>query len=207
MEVEIFDQKRNSVGKIDLNPAVFEQKISTGFLHEVHLAYLAGRRAGTACTKTRGDVSGTGKKPFRQKGTGRARQGTTRAPHMPGGGIAFGPKPRSYDMKVSKKAKRTALKQALSWKAQTQEIMVVDKLEISKSKTKIVAGFLKQLQLTGKVLIVGANPTQELIMASRNIPNVIVTSVAGLNAESVLATGTVLFTPDALEQIEERFKS
>ena len=206
MEVEIFDQKKKSVGKVDLNPAVFEQKINTGFLHDVHLAYLAARRAGTACTKTRGDVSGTGSKPFRQKGTGRARQGTTRSPHMPGGGVAFGPKPRSYDMKVSKKAKRTALKQALSWKAQSEKIMVVDKLDISKAKTKVVAEFLKQLEITGKVLIVGASPSQEFILASRNIPNVVVTSAAGLNAESVLATDMVLLTPDALEQIEERLK-
>lgn len=197
--------KGKKAGTVDLSAAVFEAAIRPHLVQAEVRRQLAARRAGTHSTKNRALVSGGGAKPYRQKGTGRARQGTTRAPQFAGGGIAFGPVPRNYSHKLNKKTRRAALRSALSWQLEESGIMVVDGLEVDGYNTKQMAGIISGLGLSGKsvlVVIAEANPTVEA--SARNIPGVSVIRAEGLNVYDVLRHKGILFTKASLEAIEAR---
>ena len=159
-------------------------------------------RQGTADTKTRSEVSGGGRKPWRQKGTGRARQGSTRAPHWPGGGVVFGPHPRSYAIKMNRKERRLALKSALAYKAIESKLIVVDKLEVS-NKTKDMKKILDNLKVNKKVLIVVDELNDNLILSSRNLNNVLLLSVDEINTFDIVYADTMIITENAVKQLEE----
>lgn len=203
-EIEIFDKENKTVGKIELPPEIFGVDVNRGLLHEVVRNHLANMRQGTASTKTRGLVSGGGKKPWRQKGTGRARHGSIRSPIWRGGGTVFGPMPRDYSYRLPKKMKWSALCSALSGKLSDGELMVVDSLSISEPKTKLFKGVLRGLGLDGNsLLIVLPEKNRNIQLAARNIPMVDVTMVDELNVYSILAHEKVILTKDAVERMKE----
>lgn len=160
-------------------------------------------RQGTHSTKTRAEVRGGGKKPWRQKGTGRARQGTIRAPHWPGGGIAFGPKPRDYDKKMNRKERRLALKSALAYKVINEELVVVESLEVQSLKTKDMKNLLEKITAVGKVLIVVEELTDNLILSTRNLDNVNLLQVSEINTYDVINCNKMVITENAVKAIEE----
>lgn len=199
MEIEIRDKSNSVVGKMSLT----ERAVSEGLLHESVLNYLANQRQGTHATKTKGLVSGGGKKPWRQKHTGRARAGSIRSPLWKGGGTIFGPLPRDYSYSMPKKAKKTAFLGALAKKAEAQEIVVLDSLALSTPKTKEMAGILKNLGLDGKsTLIIMAEGDKNTMLASRNIPTVSVKTLSEANIYDVLTHERLLITKDALQRLE-----
>lgn len=202
-KVAVYNKEGATVGEITLSDAVFGAEVNPGLLHEVVQMYLANQRQGTSDTKTRSEVSGGGKKPWRQKGTGRARQGTTRAPHWRHGGVAFGPHPRDYGYSMNKKARRAALRQALSSKLASGEIVVVDALEFEAPKTKEVAALLKALGAQGKAYIVTDVENTNVYKSARNIPGVRANAARNLNVYEVLAAGKLVFTKDAVAKVEE----
>jgi large subunit ribosomal protein L4 len=167
------------------------------------VAYRAAQRSGTASTKTVGEVAGTNKKPWRQKGTGRARAGSFRSPLWAGGGVVFGPKPRDYSKKVSKKTRALALRKALSERLKAGDVIVVDDLKLSSAKTKDFVGVMKSLDLKGTTLVV-APVDKNLILASRNVEKVAVTTSESLNTYDVLRPDKLLFTKSAFEKVEAR---
>ena len=191
------------MAKKKLDPKIFEAKIRPDLHHSVVLGQLAAKRRGTHATKNRSRVSGGGAKPFRQKGTGRARQGTTRAAQHAGGGITFGPQPRSYAQRISKKVRRTALRSALSLRNGESALKVVDDFELPEIKTKLVAKQLDSLGMSD-VLIVTGKRDPRLERAARNIPTVKVLPAGGLNVRDVLARKSVLLIGDAVTEIQER---
>ncbi|MGE5509243.1 MAG: 50S ribosomal protein L4 [Chitinophagales bacterium] len=200
--VSVVNVKGQKVGELALSDAVFGVESNEGLLHEAVVAYLASRRAGTHDTKTRGEVSGGGRKPWRQKGTGRARQGSIRAPQWPGGGTVFGPTPRSYAYKLPKKMRRLALKSALSAKVKAEEIVVLDELTLAEAKTKEMASVLDALKAE-QALIVTSAPDQTVELAARNIPGVKTAAADGLNVYDVLAHDRLIITKDAVAKVEE----
>jgi large subunit ribosomal protein L4 len=200
--VEIVDKERKAAGSAELPDKVFGVEVKPHLLHHVVTAQLAGRRAGTHSTKTRSDVSGGGKKPFRQKGTGRARMGTTRSPLMPGGGTVFGPHPRKYDMKVNRKEMRAALCGALTSKAQENRVVVVDDLSLPAPKTKEFLKVASALGLTNALLVVEGDP-ENLALGMRNLRAFKSLPVAGLNVYDVLSYEQLVLTRAALEKISE----
>lgn len=163
----------------------------------------ASARQGTASTKTRGEVSGGGRKPWKQKGTGNARQGSIRAPHWTGGGIVFGPSPRNYSKKMNRKERRLALKSALTYKVNDKEVIVVENIDIKTNKTKDMLNLLEGLKATGKTLIVTSELTENLILASRNIGNVKLVLANELNTYDVLYCEKMIITEDAVKYVEE----
>ncbi|MDI6785550.1 MAG: 50S ribosomal protein L4 [bacterium] len=203
MEIEILNCKGETVEKINLNKEIFNQGISVSLLHEVVKGYLNNRRLGTACTKTRGMVSGSGRKPWKQKGTGRARSGSVRNPIWRGGGIIFGPSPRSYYINLSPKVKRKALCMSLSDKVINNKMKIIDFLNIESNKTKEAVNLLSNLNLE-KVLIVVSEEEEKARRPFRNIKNTKVTRAKDLNAYEVLVFPEILFTKDALIKLEER---
>jgi large subunit ribosomal protein L4 len=198
----VVNVKGQKVGELALSDAVFGVESKEGLLHEAVVAYLASQRAGTHDTKTRGEVSGGGRKPWRQKGTGRARQGSIRAPQWPGGGTVFGPTPRSYAYKLPKKMRRLALKSALSAKVAAEEIVVLDELTLSEAKTKEMAAVLGALKAE-QALIVTSAPNDMVQLAARNIPGVKTAAADGLNVYDVLAHDRLVITKDAVAKVEE----
>ncbi len=200
--VEIVDKERKATGSADLPDSVFGVEVKNHLLHHVVIAQLAGRRAGTASTKTRSDVSGGGKKPYRQKGTGQARRGTSRSPLMPGGGTVFGPHPRKYNMKVNKKEMRAALCGALTSKAQENMIVLVDDLSLPAPKTKEFLKVASALGLTSALLVVDDSP-ENLELGMRNLKGFKTLPVAGLNVYDVLSYDKLVLTRTALEKITE----
>ena len=160
-------------------------------------------RQGTADTKTRSEVSGGGRKPWKQKGTGRARQGSTRAPHWPGGGIVFGPHPRSYSKKMNKKERRLALKSALSYKVIGSELVIIDSLNIADGKTKTMVNILNDLKLNGNILLVVESLNENIVLATRNLPNVILLEASEINTYDVISSDVMVVTSEAIKQIEE----
>lgn len=160
-------------------------------------------RQGTHSTKTRSEVRGGGRKPWRQKGTGRARQGTIRAPHWPGGGIAFGPKPRSYDKKMNRKERRLALKSALAYKYQQKEMLVLENLEIKSPKTKDMVAYLEKLGVTGKMLIVVEELSDNLILATRNLEKINLLQASDINVYDIINCRKMIITEGAIKIIEE----
>ncbi len=201
--VDIYNIKREKVGELELKDEIFGVEIKTPVLHEVVTWQRAKRRAGTASTRTRGEVSGGGRKPWRQKGTGRARAGSIRSPLWRGGGIVFGPKPRSYDYPLPKKIRRLAMKMALSSKLQNGQLVVLDDYPQTTPKTKDFVAVLKNFDI-GKALIVTSGAHQTLELSARNVPQVHVLPTAGLNVYDILRYEHLLLLAPAVPQIEAR---
>ena len=201
--IDIKDVDGKVAGTAELSDSVFGIEPNIPVMHLVVRAQRAAWRAGTHQTRTRGMVSGGGKKPFRQKGTGRARQGSIRAPHYPGGGVVFGPHPRSYAMKVNKKEVKLALRSALSAKLADGELTVVDKLEFEEPSTKQAVAVLKALGIEGRTTIVVGNEDVEAFLSFRNIPTVDIIPVAEANAYELLDNKNLIFTEEALKTLEE----
>ena len=183
---------------VDLDPAIFGIEPNVGVMHQVVTAQLAAARSGTQSTKTRAEVRGGGKKPWRQKGTGRARQGSTRAPHWTGGGVALGPKPRSYRQKTPKKMVQLALRSALSDRAADGKVVVIDAYDREAPKTKNAIALLEQLNLSGKVLVVVTAEDLNVSLSFRNLPDCHVILSSELNAYDVLCSDWVLFSRGSL---------
>ena len=203
--LDVVTTENKKAGTVDLAAAIFEVKVKPDLLHAEVNRQLAARHTGTHSTKNRAAVSGGGAKPWKQKGTGRARQGTTRAPQWAGGGSAFGPVPRSYDQKLPKKVRRAALRCALSQRLEESAITVVDSLEIGEFKTKRVAELLGALGIEGGgVLIVIDTEDAHIERSARNIPRVKVLRVAGLNVYDVLRYPSLVLTSAAVEAIDAR---
>ncbi len=202
-KVAVYNKEGATVGEITLSDAVFGAEVNPGLLHEVVQMYLANKRQGTADTKTRAEVSGGGRKPWRQKAPGRARHGSIRSPLWRKGGIVFGPHPREYGWSMPKKARRAALRQALSAKVKSGELIVVDKFELEAPKTREVATLLKNLKVDGSAFIVTAQEDVNIYKSARNIPGVRVNAARNLNAYDVLAASKLVFTQDAVAKVEE----
>ncbi len=202
-QTTLYDRTGASVGTVELADALFAAPVNVSVLHQVVTAQLAGRRTGTSSTKTRGDVAGGGKKPYRQKGTGRARQGSIRAPHYRGGGAVFGPHPRSYEQRLPKKMKQLALRGALTAKLGDEAIMVIDSFGLEAIKTRELAGVLAALQVTGRVLVVAPGRDERLDLSARNLPTVVVILADSLNVVDLLRADTVLIEQPALARMEE----
>ena len=201
--IDIYNAGGDVVGSMDLNENVFGADVRTGVMHEVVVNYLANQRQGTQSTKTRTEVRGGGIKPWRQKGTGRARQGSIRAPQWVGGGVALGPKPRDYRYAVNKKVRRLALKSALSAKVQDSELIVLDAFEAPEIKTKQVAELLKNLKVTEKALIVLPENDKNIVASARNIKGVDTTYVGAINTYEVLSHTKCIILKDAVTKLEE----
>jgi large subunit ribosomal protein L4 len=201
-QADLFDIKGEKVGEVEIKDEVFNCEVKTYLMHDVVTMQLANRRRGTASTKTRKEVSGGGKKPFRQKGTGRARQGSSRSPLQPGGGTVFGPHPRDYSYSVPKKVRRSALRSALTVRFTGLAMKVLDKLELEAISTKNFNGIVRTFSLT-KPLFVIDKKNEVLEKSARNLPFVKVLRVEGLNVYDIIKHEQLVLTLDALRRIEE----
>ena len=201
--LKIVNMAGKETGEITLSDAVFGAEVNATVLHTAVKAYLANQRQGTQSTLTRTEVRGGGIKPWRQKGTGRARQGSIRAPQWVGGGVAIGPKPRDYSYRLNKKVKRLALKSALSSKVEESEIIVLDALDCKEFKTKQVADMLAKLNVTEKALIVLPENDKKIVNSARNIRGVDATFVGAINTYEVLNHTKCIILKDAVEKLEE----
>ena len=201
-KVDLLNMEGKKVGDIELAESVFAVEVNEYAMHDVVLNYLANQRQGTQSTKTRSEVSGGGRKPWKQKGTGRARQGSIRAPQWIKGGIALGPKPRSYKYTLNKKVKRLALKSALTTKVQENNIIVLDSLNFDEVKTKNMAKVLENIKVE-KALVVISEKNLNVQLSTRNIPNVKAALVNTINTYDLLKYQTLVITKDAVEKIEE----
>jgi len=202
-EVKVHDMKGKVVGDVTLSEAVFGVKPNTKAVHAAVKNHLANRRQGTQSSLTRAEVRGGGAKPYRQKGTGRARQGSKSVPHYTHGGVAFAPKPRSYRYSLNKKLKRLALKSALSLKAGNDKIIVVDSIKLKAIKTKDFAKFLNAIGVEGKALVVTPDINNTIVMSARNIPGVKTTFATLLNTYDIMDAKTFIVDKAALSKIEE----
>lgn len=200
--VKVYNIDGKEVGQLELNDSVFGVKINEHLVHMAVVSQLANKRQGTQSTKTRSEVSGGGKKPWRQKGTGHARQGSTRAPQWTGGGVVFAPKPRDYTIKLNKKEKQAALKSALTSKVQDEKFIVLDALALEEAKTSKFAAILKNLEVH-KALVVTRDVEKNVVLSARNIPGVKTTEAASVNVYDILKYDTVVITKDAVAAIEE----
>ncbi len=202
-KLEIKDKNNNTVETITLADEVLRVRKGSSVIHDVVVNYRANQRQGTHSTKTKGFVSGGGRKPWRQKGTGRARVGSNRSPLWKGGGTTFGPRPRDYSYNMPKKARKVALREAFNTKLSDGEVVIIDKFSIEKPKTKEMLGILKNLELTGKsVLIVLSEKDDSVILSARNIPGVYVTKMSELNTYALVAHHMILMTKEAITQLE-----
>ena len=204
-KVDVLDMNGKKVSTIELSDAVFGMTPNEKVMHAAVVNFLANQRQGTQSTKTRSEVSGGGKKPWRQKGTGRARQGSIRSPQWTHGGIALGPKPRDYSYRLNKKVKRLAMVSALSAKAQAGEMVVIDKIEAAEYKTKTVAAMLKAVDATKKALIVTPAVDEKLVKSAANLAGVSTTVVGQINTYAVLNGGKLVISADAAKKLEEVF--
>lgn len=202
-KLSVLNIKGEKVSEITLNKEVFEITPNDAVLFDAIILARNAMRQGTASTKTRAEVSGGGRKPWRQKGTGRARQGSTRAPHWYHGGIAFGPKPRTYATKMNRKERRLALKSALSHKVLDKCMTIVDNLNIETNKTKDMKNILNNLKIEGKTLIVADELSDNLILATRNLPNVLLLAADEINVLDIVFVDNMIITTEAVKQIEE----
>ncbi len=203
MELAVYNTSGEEVRKIEVSDDVFNAPRRTDLLHQALTRQLANARQGTADTKTRGEVAGSTAKLFRQKGTGRARQGGSRAPHRRHGGIVFGPHPRSYRQDMPKKMRRLAIRSALSSKVADEELMVVETLELSAPSTKRMIEIIKDMRLGHSVLIVTENSNQNVVKSARNIPRVWTSPASVLNVADILKHRRVLMTEGAIRRVEE----
>lgn len=204
MKLTIKDTKGNNTGELEVKFPLIENGKGTQAVHDAVVAYQAAQRSGTACTKTMGEVAGSGKKPWRQKGTGRARAGSFASPLWRGGGVVFGPKPRDFAKKVSRKTKQLALRKALSERLRAGDVVVVDDLKLESPKTKEFVGLMSALDLKGTALIVAQAADKNLSLASRNVSRVAFTTSDSLNTYDVLRPDKLVFTRGAFEQVEAR---
>ena len=200
--VTVYNMEGNEVGTMELNDAVFGVEINEHLVHLAVVRQLANNRQGTQKAKTRSEVSGGGRKPWRQKGTGHARQGSIRAPQWTGGGVVFAPVPRDYEVKMNKKERRAALKSALTSKVQENKLVVVDSLALAEAKTKEMQKVLTNLK-ADKALVVTAGDDQNVVLSARNIADVQTATVNTINVYDVMKHSTVVVTKDAVASIEE----
>ena len=200
--VTVYNMEGNEVGTMELNDAVFGVEINEHLVHLAVVRQLANNRQGTQKEKTRSEVSGGGRKPWRQKGTGHARQGSIRAPQWTGGGVVFAPVPRDYEVKMNKKERRAALKSALTSKVQENKLVVVDSLALAEAKTKEMQKVLTNLK-ADKALVVTADDDQKVVLSARNIADVQTATVNTINVYDVMKHNTVVVTKDAVASIEE----
>ncbi len=202
-KINVLNTKGEKVSDIKLNETVWMIEPNDAVLYDAITLARNAERQGTADTKTRSEVSGGGRKPWKQKGTGRARQGSTRAPHWPGGGIVFGPHPRSYSKKMNKKERRLALKSALAYKVIGSELIIIDNFNIADTKTKSAIELLNNLKATGNILIVVDSLNENIILATRNLPNVILLEASEINTYDVIASDVMVITTEAVKMLEE----
>ena len=202
-KLALYNMEGSEIGTIELSDAVFAHEINKVAMHQVVVNYLANQRQGTQSTKTRSEVRGGGIKPWRQKGTGRARQGSIRATQWIKGGIALGPKPRDYSYTVNKKLKKVALVSALSAKCADNEIIVVDNITLDEIKTTKIAEMLKNLKVESKALIVTNEKNDNVVKSARNIKGVTTTFMGSLNVYDILNSDVMVVTKDAVSKIEE----
>ena len=200
--VAVYNMEGKEVGKLDLNDAVFGVEVNEHLVHMAVLQQLANNRQGTQKAKTRSEVRGGGRKPWRQKGTGHARQGSTRAPQWTGGGVVFAPVPRDYAFKINKKEKRAALKSALTSRVQENKLIVVDELKLDEIKTKQFAQVMKNLNVEKALVVIDEND-QNIVMSAKNIPTVKVAQTNTINVFDILKYSTVVVTKAAVATIEE----
>ena len=201
-KVSVYNMEGKEVGSMELNDAVFGVEVNEHLVHMAVVQQLANNRQGTQKAKTRSEVRGGGRKPWRQKGTGHARQGSTRAPQWTGGGVVFAPTPRDYSFKVNRKEKRAALKSALTSRVQENKLIVVDELKFDEIKTKKFAEVLKNLNLDKALVVLNEND-EKVVMSAKNIPTVKTTQINTINVYDVLKYNTVVLTKAAAESIEE----
>ncbi|KAF0218114.1 MAG: large subunit ribosomal protein [Geobacteraceae bacterium] len=199
--IDVYDIKKNKVGEIELSDTVFNSDVKEYLIHEAVKIQLANRRAGTASVKNRAAVSGGGKKPYRQKGTGQARQGTIRAPHYPGGGVAFGPRPKVYNLSMNKKARRAAIRSALSLMFKDSKLTVMNSFNLESISTKGFVGVLDTFDINKTLLVIdGANHNLEL--SARNVKDVKVLKSEALNVFDIMKYQNIVFTQDAVRKVE-----
>ena len=204
-KVKVFNMAGESVGTLTLKDEVFAVEENLPLIHEVVVAYNANQRQGTKSTLTRSEVRGHAKKPYRQKHTGNARQGSTKAPHQIGGGVGFAPKPRDFSKKINKQAKRLAFLSALSTKLAQNEITVVDEFKLNEVKTKEIQNFLNAFKFDKSVVLVTEDKNADILRAGANIPTVSVTTADLLNTYEVVANKNVVLTKAAIKSIEEAY--
>jgi len=202
---QVFDAEGKGTGTVELPAAVFGIKPHAAVVHEVLIAQLANRRAGTGATKTRGEVSGSTRKIWRQKGTGRARHGSRKAPIFVGGGITFGPRPRDYTQKTPQKVRHLAVRSALSAKAAAGQIVVIEPLALEAPRTKVIAGLLRQLPAGGKTLIITPVPDAVMVRSASNLPDVTVRPATSLSVHDLLRAERVVLTRPAVAALVEVF--
>jgi len=204
MKLAVKDIQGKDQGEVEITMTLIENGRGTEAVHQTVVAYNAAQRMGTACTKNAGEVAGTNKKPWRQKGTGRARAGSFQSPLWRGGGVVFGPKPRSYDKKVNSTTRQLALRKALSERLKAGDVLIVDDLKLPSAKTRDFLSVLSALQVEGTALIVAHGVDKNLSQASRNVARVELATGESLNTYQVLRSGKLVFTRGALEQVEKR---
>jgi len=200
--VSVYNMEGNEVGSMDLNDAVFGVEVNDHLVHMAVVSQLAGKRQGTQKAKTRSEVSGGGRKPWRQKGTGHARQGSIRAPQWKGGGVVFAPVPRDYSFKMNRKEKRLALKSALSSRVEENKLIVLDELKLDGIKTKNFVNILNNLKVEKALIVLGDND-ENVVRSAGNVPNVKTALSNTINVYDILKYNTLILTKDAVAQIEE----
>ena len=201
-KVSVYNMEGSQVGDIELNDAVFGVEVNEHLVHMAVVSQLANKRQGTQKAKTRSEVSGGGRKPWRQKGTGHARQGSTRAPQWKGGGVVFAPVPRDYSFKMNKKEKRAALKSALTSRVQENKLIVLDELRFDEIKTKNFKAVIDNLNVAKAYVVINEND-EKVVLSARNLPNVQTALTHTINVYDIMKGGTVILTKDAAKTIEE----
>jgi large subunit ribosomal protein L4 len=204
MKLSVKNSQGKAAGELEVKFELIENGRGTQAVHDAVVAYRAAQRSGTACTKTAGEVAGTNKKPWKQKGTGRARAGSFQSPLWVGGGVVFGPKPRSFAKKVNVRTKQLALRKALSERLKAGDVIVVDDIKLSSPKTKAIISVIDALQVDGTALIISTGENKNLMLATRNLPNVDLTTSETLNTYDVLRQDKLIFTRGAFEKVEAR---
>ncbi|MCM1387970.1 MAG: 50S ribosomal protein L4 [Bacillus sp. (in: Bacteria)] len=201
-KVSVYNMEGKEVGKMDLNDAIFDAKVNEHLVHMAVVQHLANKRQGTQKAKTRSEVSGGGRKPWRQKGTGHARQGSIRAPQWKGGGVVFAPVPRDYSFKMNKKEKRAALKSALTSRVQENKLIVVEELKFDEIKTKNFKAVMDNLKVS-KALVVLGEKNDNTVLSARNLPKINTAYADAINVYDILKGDTLVLTKDAVAKIEE----
>ena len=201
--IDVLDMQGKKVSTLELNDAIFNKEVNEALIHTVIVNYLANQRQGTQSTKTRSEVSGGGRKPWRQKGTGRARHGSTRSPIWVKGGIALGPKPRSYKYKLNKKEKQNAIKMILSAKLADNKIIVLNELNLTEVKTKAVVNVMRNVNAKGRTLLLLPERNETIFKSARNIDKMHISNVDVLNAYELLNNKQIVMTVDAVKKLEE----
>jgi large subunit ribosomal protein L4 len=204
MKLSVKNTQGKAAGELEVKFEMIENGRGTQAVHDTVTAYRAAQRMGTACTKTVGDVAGSNKKPWKQKGTGRARAGSFRSPLWAGGGVVFGPKPRSYAKKVNVRTKQLSLRKALTERLKAGDVIVVDDIKLASPKTKEMVNMIDALKIDGTTLVISTGENKNLTLATRNLPNVDLTTSETLNTYDVLRQDKLIFTRSAFEKVEAR---